>query len=159
MVKICEKCLVAWPGGYRCDQCGGPLTHTSDDRAHELPDVVWRNQRVDYGARRGMVFRFQAMFLGIVLGLLGVRASFGLESPWSIIGALASIIGGIVFYWIFHEAAHRAVRIWVLRSGQLSRKKLAKAVLAPVKRRERAPKPEADEAAAPETTEPAADHG
>jgi hypothetical protein len=134
VVKICLKCHNIWPGGYRCPGCGGQLVHTDDARARELPETVWRNQRVDYGARRGMVFRFQAMFLGIVLGLLGVRASVPLDSPWNILGIVGSLIGGVIIYYVLHEAAHRAVRVWVLRRGQLDKKKLAKAILATPKR-------------------------
>jgi len=120
---------VAWPGGYRCDQCGGPLTHTSDARAKGLPEVVWRNQRVDYGARRGMVFRFQAIFLGFVIAVLGVRYSVGLSSPWAWPAAAASIAGGALIWWLLHEAADRAVKVWVLRKGQLSKRKLARVLL------------------------------
>ena len=118
-----------WPGGYRCDACGGPLTHTDEARAHELPEEVWRQQRVDYGARRGMVFRFLGMFIGACVGLYGLRAAFGFERPWSIVvGVLAVALGVGVWKW-FHEAAHRGVRIWVLRKGQVQKKKLARALL------------------------------
>jgi len=131
VVKICLKCHNIWPGGYRCPdaECGGALVHTDDARAMELPELVWRNQRVDYGARRGMVFRFQAMVISIVLGLLGVRASVPLDSPWNIAGIVGSIVGGLILYYVLHEATHRAVRLWVLRRGQLDRKKLARALL------------------------------
>lgn len=110
------------------------MIHTDDKRAEELPDVVWRNQRVDYGARRGMVFRFQAMVLGVVIALFGVRSSVPLESPWNKIGIAGSLLGGILIYYALHEAAHRAVRVWVLRRGQLDKKKLAKALLTTPKR-------------------------
>ncbi len=120
---------MAWPGGHLCPQCGAPLQHTSDASAKGIPEVVWRNQRVDYGARRGMVFRFQAFFLGFVLAVLGVRWSFGLERPWSWLGALGSLAGGVLVWWLLHELADRAVKIWVLRKGQLSRRKLARALL------------------------------
>ena len=81
-----------------------------------------------------MVFRFQAMVISIVLGLLGVRSSVPLDSPWNIAGIVGSILGGIILYYVLHEATHRAVRLWVLRRGQLDRKKLAKALLATPKR-------------------------
>jgi xanthosine utilization system XapX-like protein len=136
VVKICTKCHNIWPGGYRCPdaECRGALIHTDDARAQELPELVWRNQRVDYGARRGMVFRFQAMVLGIVLALVGVRAPVPLDSPWNIAGIIGSLLGGLVVYYVLHEAAHRAVRVWVLRRGQLDKKKLAKALIANPKR-------------------------
>lgn len=130
MVKICARCLVAWPGGYRCPQCGGPLTHTSDEEAKDLPEVVWRNQRVDYGARRGMVFRFQAIFLGFIVAVLGVRWSVGLSSPWGWPAAAVAIAAGVSVWWLLHAAADRAVKIWVLRKGQLSKRKLVRAMLA-----------------------------
>ncbi|MBK8253687.1 MAG: hypothetical protein IPK82_13595 [Polyangiaceae bacterium] len=131
MVKICTKCHNIWPGGFRCpdETCRGALIHTDDARAQELPEAVWRNQRVDYGARRGMVFRFQAGVLAIVLGLYGVRSSVPLESPWNIVGIVGSLVGGALFYYVFHELAHRAVRVWVLRRGQLDKKKLTRALL------------------------------
>lgn len=137
VVKICVKCHNIWPGGYRCPdaECGGALVHTDDARAHGLPELVWRNQRVDYGARRGMVFRFQAMVISAVLGLYGVRSSVPLDHPWNIVGIVGSIVGGVVLYYVLHEATHRAVRLWVLRRGQLDRKKLAKALLAATPKR------------------------
>ena len=123
------------PGGFRCDECGGPLVHTSDPRAHGLPESVWKNQRVDYGARRGMIVRFLGIFAGAVSGLYGVRASVGLERPWSIVGALASLAGGTLVWWLIYVAAGRAVRVWVLRRGQLHHRKLMRALLAPGPRR------------------------
>src|SRR4051812_19300674 len=114
------------PGGYRCDFCGGPLTHTSDAKAHELPESVWRNQRVDYGARRGMIVRFLGIFAGAVVALYGVRASVALPSPWSWAGAALALAGGIAVWRLVYVAAGRGVRIWVLRSGQLHKRKLAR---------------------------------
>jgi hypothetical protein len=105
------------------------LTHTSDNQAKDLPEVVWRNQRVDYGARRGMVFRFQAIFLGFFIAVLGVRWSVGLGSPWAWPAALGALVTGVLVWWLLHVAADRAVKIWVLRSGQLSRRKLARALI------------------------------
>lgn len=129
MVKICSRCFVVWAGGYRCEDCGGPLVHTSDAKAQGLPEAVWKNQRLDYGARRGMIFRFMAMFLGITVALLGVRWSVPQPSPWSWIGAVASIAGGIALFWLLYVAADRGVKIWILRSGQLQKGKLARALL------------------------------
>jgi hypothetical protein len=130
VVKICARCHEVSPGGFRCDACGGPLLHTDDPRAKELPEAVWKNQRVDYGARRGMIVRFLGIFAGSVAGLYGVRASFALERPWSLVGAAASIAIGVAVWWIIYVAAGRAVKVWVLRRGQLHRRKLARAMLA-----------------------------
>jgi len=118
-----------WPGGYRCEICGGPLTHTSDKQAHELPESVWKNQRIDYGARRGMIVRFLAIFAGFFVAVFGVRSSVVLPSPWSFVGAGASIAGGILLWWLIYVAAGRAVRVWVLRRGQVQKRKLARALL------------------------------
>jgi hypothetical protein len=135
VVKICARCLEVWPGGYRCDTCGGPLTHTSDEGAHALPEVVWKNQRVDYGARRGMIVRFLAIFAGAVLGLYLVRASVPLAAPWSYVGAIAGIGAGVLLWWTIYVAAGRAVRIWVLQRGKLHKRKLARALLAQAMKR------------------------
>jgi hypothetical protein len=135
VVKICARCLEVWPGGYRCDTCGGPLTHTSDRKAHDLPEVVWKNQRVDYGARRGMIVRFLAIILGAVVALYLVRASVPLEAPWSLVGAGGGIAAGIAVWWVIHVAAGRAVRVWVLQRGKLQKRKLARALLTQAVRR------------------------
>lgn len=129
MVKICARCFVVWAGGYRCEDCGGPLVHTSDAEAHGLPEAVWRNQRLDYGARRGMIFRFMAIFAGLTVALLGVRASVPQPSPWSWLGAAGSIVAGIALWRLMYVAADRGVRIWILRSGQLQKRKLARVLL------------------------------
>jgi hypothetical protein len=105
--------------------------HTDDERAKELPEAVWRNQRLDYGARRGMIVRFMGIFLGLTVALLGVRASVVLVSPWSWIGAIGSLVGGIALWWLIYVAADRGVRIFILRRGQLQKRKLAKALLGP----------------------------
>ena len=129
MVKICTRCYVVWAGGYRCEDCGGPLVHTDDAKAHGLPEAVWKNQRLDYGARRGMIFRFMAMFLGIIVALLGVRWSVPQPSPWSWLGAIGSIVAGFALFRLLYVLADRGVKIWILRSGQLQKGKLARALL------------------------------
>lgn len=123
------------PGGFRCDNCGGKLLHTSDAGARDLPEAVWKNQRVDYGARRGMIVRFLGIFAGVVVALWGVRSSVVLASPWSWIGAIASLAMGLLVWWGIYVAAGRAVKVWVLRRGQVHRKKLARALLAQAVRR------------------------
>jgi hypothetical protein len=135
MVKICAKCLEVWPGGYRCDICGGPLTHTSDAAAHDLPEAVWKNQRVDYGARRGMIVRFLAIFAGAVTALFLARAAVPLAAPWNALGIAAGVAAGLLLWWTLHVAAGRAVRIWVLQRGRVHKRKLARALLAQAVRR------------------------
>lgn len=105
--------------------------HTDDERAKELPEAVWRNQRLDYGARRGMLVRFFGIFAALAVGLWGVRASVVLETPWSWIGAIGSIVGGIALWRLVYVAADKGVRIWILRRGQLQKRKLAKVLLNP----------------------------
>ena len=123
------------PGGYRCDNCGGPLVHTDDKRAKDLPEAVWKQQRVDYGARRGMIVRFFAIFAGFFVAVYGMRAAVAFSSPWSWITAAASLAGGIFVWWIIYVAAGRAVKVWVLRRGKLHKRKLARALLAQAVRR------------------------
>jgi hypothetical protein len=130
VVKICTKCNEVSPGGFRCDVCGGVLIHTSDAKAQNLPDAVWKQQRVDYGARRGMIVRFFAIFAGFFVMVFGVRNAVGYERPWSFIAAAASLAAGVGVWWVIYVAAGRAVRIWVLRRGQLQKRKLARALLA-----------------------------
>ncbi len=129
MVKICARCHEVSPGGFRCDFCGGPLIHTDDARAHELPEQVWKQQRVDYGARRGMIVRFLAIFAGFFVAVYGVRASVAYAAPWSYVVAAASLAGGVLLWWAIYVAAGRAVKVWVLRRGQVRKAKLAKALL------------------------------
>lgn len=132
MVKICASCCTVWAGGYRCLDCGAALIHTSDPRAKELSDVVWRNQRLDYGARRGMLVRFVAIFAGALFAIFGARASVPLDSPWCWLSAGLAFAGGALIWWIIHTAAGRGVRLWVLRKGQLHKRKFAKAMVAQV---------------------------
>jgi hypothetical protein len=60
---------------------------------------------------------------------MGVRSSVVLASPWSWIGAVGSLLGGIALWRLVYVAADRGVRIWILRRGQLQKKKLAKVLL------------------------------
>jgi hypothetical protein len=130
VVKICARCHEVSPGGFRCDFCGGPLLHTDDERAHALPEAVWKQQRVDYGARRGMIVRFFAIFAGFFVAVYGVRSSVAFNAPWSYVTAIGSIAGGILLWWTIYVAAGRAVKVWVLRRGQVRKAKLAKALFA-----------------------------
>ena len=82
MVKICIRCYEVNAGGFVCHVCGGKLVHTDEPEARELPESVWKSQRVDYGARRGMIIRFLAIIIGSGLGLWGTRRSMALDPPW-----------------------------------------------------------------------------
>jgi hypothetical protein len=143
VVKICARCHEVSPGGYRCDFCGAELLHTDDARAHDLPEAVWKQQRVDYGARRGMIVRFLAIFAGFFVAMFGVRASVAYTAPWSYAVAGGSLLAGIALWWAIYVAAGRAVRVWVLRRGQVHKRKLARALLAQAVRSDPRPKPQA----------------
>jgi hypothetical protein len=130
VVKICAKCHEVSPGGFRCDHCGGALLHTDDARAHDLPSTVWKQQRVDYGARRGMIVRFFAIFAGFFVAVYGVRSAVAFAAPWGYVVAAASLLAGIAVWWTIYVAAGRAVKVWVLRRGQVHKRKLARALLA-----------------------------
>lgn len=132
MVKICTRCHYVNAGGYRCVECGGRLIHTSDAEARDLPATVWKNQRVDYGARRGMIMRFLAIFIGALVALFGVRESVALDAPWNFVVALASIAFGLLVWWTLHRAATRGVRVWVLAKGRLRKGRLLRAMFAGV---------------------------
>ncbi|MBM4356763.1 MAG: hypothetical protein FJ096_01505 [Deltaproteobacteria bacterium] len=128
MVKICLDCHYVNAGGARCTECGGRLVMVSDPEAKNLPDTVWKNQRVDYGARRGMILRFIAIFAGSLVGLYGLRESFGMEPPWSRVTAVGAVTLGLVIWWILHRAAARGVRVWVLAKGRVHNARLARAI-------------------------------
>jgi hypothetical protein len=135
VVKICARCHEVSPGGFRCDFCGGALLHTDDARARDLPEAVWKQQRVDYGARRGMIVRFLAIFAGFLVAVYGARSAVAYAAPWSYAVAAGSLLAGIALWWMIYVAAGRAVRVWVLRRGQVVHKrKLARALLAQVVR-------------------------
>lgn len=127
MVKICIDCYEVNAGGYRCHDCGGRLIHTSSPEAKELPEKVWKIQRVDYGARRGMIIRFLAIFLGAFVGLYGVREAMPLEAPWSTMGIVVSAVAGLATWRVLYNLAGRGVKLWVLRKGQLRKGRLARA--------------------------------
>jgi hypothetical protein len=129
VVKICVRCHEVNAGGYRCVDCGGRLIHTSDPEAASLPASVWKNQRVDYGARRGMIVRFLAIIVGAVVALYGVREAVALERPWSWIAAALALTAGGLAWWFLHRAAGRGVRVWVLAKGRVRKGRLARALL------------------------------
>jgi len=129
MVKICPRCESTWAGGLICEDCGAPLDNPYDDQARDFPDKVWSYIRLQYGARRGMIVRVLAILLGPVVAFVLAREALALSSPWSGIGLAGAIAAGVATWWSIHWLAGKAVRIWVLRKGKLSRKKLAKAMI------------------------------
>jgi hypothetical protein len=138
MVKICTQCHYVNAGGYRCCECGGKLIMVTDPEAQDLPPEVWKTQRVDYGARRGMIYRFLAIFLGAGIGLFVVRESIALAAPWSYVLAAFGVALGLGVWRFFHAAAGRGVRVWVLAKGKVRRGRLARAIfvsLLPTRRR------------------------
>jgi hypothetical protein len=142
MVKICTECHYVNAGGFRCSECEGRLIMVTDPEAQNLPDSVWKNQRVDYGARRGMIMRFMAIFWGSLTGLYLFRESVPLESPYNIVFGIVAIAIGLTVWKFLHWAAGRAVRVWVLAKGKVHKARLARAILIsflPWKRRGKRP--------------------
>ncbi len=130
MIKVCPDCGSTWAGGRQCEDCGGILHDPyAKDAAEALPKGIWKYIRLQYGARRGMLVRVMAFLaVPVVFGLLARRAVL-LPGAWMGAGiagaALASILAWATIYWL----AGRAVRIWVLRKGQLNKRRMARAVL------------------------------
>lgn len=129
MIKICTRCHSTWAGGRVCEDCGGPLRDPFGDEAARFPSTIWGYIRLQYGARRGMLVRVMAILLAPVVAGLTLRASAGLARPWSLLVGAAAIPIGLLTWWAIHWSAGRAVRIWVLRRGQLNRRRLARALL------------------------------
>ncbi len=145
MVKICTQCYEINAGGFRCHVCEGKLVHTDSAEARALPESVWKSQRVDYGARRGMIIRILAILFGVGVGLWGMRRSVPLEAPWSTVGFIASIILGFALWRLMHNGADRGVRIWVFHKGKVHKRRLARAMMMSVlpKRRDADPESKA----------------
>jgi hypothetical protein len=97
--------------------------------AHELPEDVWRYIRLQYGARRGMLVRVMAALLGPVVGLVLLRRAVLLPMPWMVVGMIGSLGVGVLVWWTLYQLAGKAVRLWVLRRGQVRRARLARALL------------------------------
>jgi hypothetical protein len=129
VIKVCPSCASTWAGGTHCEDCGAELHDPyAKDARDKLPQGIWRYIRLQYGARRGMIVRVLAFLsVPVVFGLLA-RAAIVQPSPWNVLGligaALAAAASWATIYWI----AGKAVRIWVLRRGQLNRRKLARAL-------------------------------
>jgi hypothetical protein len=129
MVKICPQCSSTWAGGLICEDCGARLDDPFAEGAGAFPEKVWSYIRLQYGARRGMIVRVLAILLGPVVAFVLSREAMALSVPWSYVGLAGAVAAGAVTWWCIHWFAGKAVRIWVLRKGKLSRRKLAKAML------------------------------
>ncbi len=119
MIKICTECHSTWAGGQICEDC---------DEAKQLPPGMWRYIRLQYGARRGMIVRVMAVLLAPLTAGLSLRTAAGIERPWSIVLGVGALPIGFFTWWGIHWLAGRAVRIWVLRKGQVNKRRLAKAL-------------------------------
>ncbi len=128
MIKVCASCHSTWAGGQWCEDCGAPLTDPFADEAKSLPSTMWRYIRLQYGARRGMIVRVMAILLAPIVAGVTLRAAAGHDRPWSIVLAVAALPLGFATWWTIHWLAGRAVRIWVLRKGQLNKRRLARAM-------------------------------
>ena len=129
MIKICPSCRSTWAGGMICEDCGTALVDPYGDDSKALPEGVWKYIRLQYGARRGMIVRVLAILLGPTVAFLSLRRALTLPSPWSIVGGIGAVLAGFLVWFALHRASTKAVRLWVLRRGQLNRKRLAKALV------------------------------
>ena len=112
-----------------CEDCGGALVDPYAESSRGLPEGVWKYIRLQYGARRGMIVRVLAILLGPVVAMVLTRRALGLASPWSYLGVVGALGAGFLTWFVLHHAAGKAVRLWVLRRGQLDKRRLARALL------------------------------
>jgi hypothetical protein len=130
MIKVCAGCNSTWAGGIWCEDCGAELQDPyASDAAEKLPRGIWRYIRLQYGARRGMLVRVLAFLsVPVVFGVLA-RQAVVLPGGWMAAGiagaALMAFLTWASIYWL----AGKAVRIWVLRKGQLNKRRAARAFL------------------------------
>lgn len=129
MIKVCPECRSTWAGGRRCEDCGAALIDPFGEDAKTLPSQMWRYIRLQYGARRGMIVRVMAFLLGPVVGAVLLRRALILPAPWPIPGVIGAVLAGFLTWAFIYWAAGKAVRLWVLRKGQVQKRKLAKAML------------------------------
>lgn len=135
MIKICPGCSSTWAGGTHCEDCGtllrDPFAH---DAAEALPKGIWKYIRLQYGARRGMLVRVMAfLMVPVVFGLLA-REAVLLRTPWNVAGIVGAAVAAFFTWAGIYWLAGKAVRVWVLRKGQLSKRKMARAMFKRVTR-------------------------
>jgi hypothetical protein len=129
MIKVCPSCRSTWAGGLICEDCGAALVDPTGAASKGLPEGVWKYIRLQYGARRGMIVRVLAVILGPTVAFLSLRRATTLPAPWSFVGGAAAVLAGFLTWFALHRLSTKAVRIWVLRRGQLNRKRLARAMI------------------------------
>jgi hypothetical protein len=130
VIKVCAECGSTWAGGRVCEDCGATLRDPyAADAAEALPRGIWRYIRLQYGARRGMLVRVMAFLVAPVVFGLGAREAVLLPSPWSALGVVAAAVAGVATWALIYWLAGKAVRVWVLRRGQLNKRRAAKALL------------------------------
>ena len=128
MVKICSACNSTWAGGQFCEDCGAEL-HDPYGDAGKIPKGMWRYIRLQYGARRGMLVRVMAFLsVPVVFGLIAREAVLW-PGAWVAAGLLVAVLAAFATWAVIYWAAGKAVRIWVLRKGQLNKRRAAKALL------------------------------
>jgi hypothetical protein len=76
-----------------------------------------------------MLVRVMAALLGPVVGLVLLRRAVLLPMPWMAAGMIGAIGAGVLVWWTLYWLAGKAVRLWVLRRGQVRRARLARALL------------------------------
>lgn len=130
MIKVCAACGSTWAGGQRCEDCGAVLHDPyAADAAATLPRGIWRYIRLQYGARRGMLVRVMAFLLvPVVFGLLA-REAVSLPGAWVGLGIAGAALAALLMWALIYWAAGKAVRIWVLRKGQLNKRRAARAFM------------------------------
>lgn len=130
MIKICPECASTWAGGSHCEDCGGVLRDPYEKDAGEtLPKGIWRYIRLQYGARRGMLVRVMAFLLAPVVFALAARQAILCNTPWNVLGIAGAALLGVATWGLIYWAAGRAVRVWVLRKGQLNKRRMARAMV------------------------------
>jgi hypothetical protein len=129
VIKICPRCRSTWAGGAFCEDCRTSLVDPFAEDAQEFPEEVWKYIRLQYGARRGMIVRVLAILLGPVVAGLLLRRAVLLDWPLSLVASLGALGAGFLTWLVIHRFAGRAVKLWVLRRGRVSKARLARAIL------------------------------
>jgi hypothetical protein len=129
VIKICPACSSTWAGGLWCEDCGGELRDPyAADAATSLPSSIWGYIRLQYGARRGMLVRVLAFLLAPVVFGLVARQAATWPVPWAV-GLLCAGACGLLTFTFIYWMAGKAVRVWVLRRGQLHKRRMARALI------------------------------
>ncbi len=130
MIKICSACNSTWAGGRICEDCGAELHDPYErDAGEKMPKNIWGYIRLQYGARRGMLVRVLAfLMVPVVFGLIA-REAVLLNGAWVAVGLFTAAVAAFATWLFIYWAAGKAVRVWVLRKGQLQKRKMARALL------------------------------